>query len=188
MKPKQQSIAVPDTSQGYDRCQTPAYAVEPLQALLRPGIRIWECAAGEGQLATALRHMGHSVIESDLLTGQNFFTWQPEQWDCLITNPPYSIKYAWLKRCYELGKPFALLVPVETIGAGQAQRLFRRYGVELTLLNRRVNFKMPHRGYNGSGAQFPVLWLSWQLTGQPLSYATIIQRPDEQQVLALEAA
>ena len=180
MKPKRPTTADTASSVGYDRCQTPPYAAEPLQAILPPHTRIWECAAGEGQLSSALRQQGHTVIESDLLTGRNFFTWQPDHWECIVTNPPYSVKYHWLERCYDLGKPFALLVPVEMIGAWKAQRLFLRYGVELLLLNRRVNFSMPRRGYSGGGAQFPVLWLTWQMTGQALSFATITQRADVQ--------
>ena len=46
----------------------------------------------------------------------DFFTWQPEEdWDIICDNPPYSIKKNVIKRCIELGKPFALLMPDDTI-------------------------------------------------------------------------
>jgi len=46
---------------------------------------------------------------------KDFFTYEPENYDMLIDNPPYSCKKKIIQRCYELGKPFALLVPLETI-------------------------------------------------------------------------
>jgi hypothetical protein len=104
-----------------------------------------------------------------------------------MTNPPYSFKFDWLARCYELGKPFALLVPVETIGAKAAQRLMERYGAEQLLLDKRINFEMPNKGWAGSSAQFPVLWLCWRMLPQPIVYGRITRRHD-QQLRLLEAA
>lgn len=105
-------------------------------------------------------------------------------YNAIITNPPYSVKFPWIERCYALGKPFALLVPVETIGARAGQRLMERFGAELLLLDKRVNFEMPLKGWNGSSAQFPVLWLCWQLLPAPLVYGRITRRAQEQLVLA----
>lgn len=176
------------TPKGYDACQTPGYALDPLLPYLRPSWRIWEPAAGDGYLVAAIRQAGFTVRKSDVITRQNFFDYQPmAAWDCIVTNPPYSIKYKFLNRCYRLGKPFALLVPVETIGAQTAQNLFKQYGVELLLLNRRVNFKMPNAGWKGS-AQFPVLWLCWQVLPAPICYGNINPVKQDPAQLPLESA
>lgn len=165
-KPKENQGSNEYVPQGFDACQTPAYALDPLLPYALRFGQIWEPAAGEGLLVDALYDAGFSqsaVISSDLLTGQNFFDYEPPDWDCLITNPPYSLKYRWLERCYEMGKPFALLLPVETLGAKSAQVLFRPYGIEVLFLDRRVNFKMPRIGFDGSAAQFPVAWFTWRM-------------------------
>ena len=146
--------------QGFDACQTPPAAIGPLLPHLVEGWKIWEPAAGEGNLVNAFRGFGFDVIASDLINGANFFEFEPETWDCLITNPPYSIKYQWLERCYQLSRPFALLLPVETLGARSAQVFFEQYGVEVIFLDRRVNFKMPNIGWDGSSAQFPTAWFT----------------------------
>lgn len=154
---------------GYDLCQTPPYALTPLLPhLFRSGFKIiWEPAAGEGYLVKALESKGFYVVESDVQTGQNFFDFEPVQsWQCLVTNPPYSIKYKWIRRCYELGNPFALLMPVETLGAQTGQKMFDEFGLDVILLNRRVDFKMPNKGWSGGGAQFPVAWFTWGLNIQ----------------------
>lgn len=154
------------TPQGMDACQTPAYAIDPLLPYLTKFKSIWEPAAGEGNIVDALLDCTphrFNVIASDILTGKNFFDYEPERWDCMVTNPPFSIKFLWLARCYILKKPFALLMPVETLGAKTAQELFDRYGIEIILLDKRVNFKMPKKGWDSGGAQFPTAWFTWQL-------------------------
>jgi hypothetical protein len=172
VKPKKSRKADQYTPQGHDLCQTPAYAVEPLLKYLNPGGIIWEPAMGEGHLVNALLKARFCVERSDLQTGQNFFEYSPHAWDCIVTNPPYTLKFEWLARCYELGKPFALLVPVETIGAGAAQRLMERYGYEIMLLDKRVDFKMPNKGWR-SQAQFPVLWLCWKMLRSPVVFGKL---------------
>lgn len=157
MKPKSNQKKIPKR----DKCQTPPYALDPLLPYIKKDWLVWECAAGEGYLANAIKDNGLQVIESDILTGQDFFEYQPD-FDVIITNPPFSQKYKWLKRCYELEKPFALLLPLETLGAAAAQKLFLYYGMSLLVLSKRVNFKMPNTGWVGS-AQFPVAWFTWKM-------------------------
>jgi hypothetical protein len=94
-----------------------------------------------------------------------------------VTNPPYGIKFAWIERCYELGKPFALLLPVETIGSQRCQKAMQRYGCEILLLNRRVNFYMPNKGFDGQ-AQFPVLWFTHGILPAPICYGDIVYRDE----------
>ncbi len=161
--------------QGHDLCQTPPEAIDPLLPYLPSSWTIWEPARGEGLLVEALYDSGFEhVVTGDIQTGQNFFDYQPESWDCLVTNPPYSIKFKWIERCYELGKPFALLLPVETLGAKTAQQFFREHGVEVIFLDRRINFKMPNLGWEGSGAQFPVAWFTFGLDlGQQMVFARL---------------
>ena len=174
MKPKANRATSHAQPGNLDCCQTPGYALTPLLPYLPATWRIWECASGEGHLANALRSYDYAVTESDVLGGLDFFSYVPAAWDCIVTNPPYSIKYRWLARCYALGKPFALLMPVETLGSGKAQAMFREYGVEVLLLNRRVNFKMPNAGWTGQGAQFPVAWFTWQMgLGASLVYGRL---------------
>lgn len=192
MKPKLNRAGDSKQSKGFDRCNTPAYALDPLLPYLVRFSVIWEPAAGTGNIMRAIAPPVASVVATDIhgdyaKPPRNFFEWQPGRWDALVTNPPYSIKFDWLSRCYDLGRPFALLVPVETIGAQAAQRLMEKHGAELLLLNRRVNFEMPNKGWEGSAAQFPVLWLCHQMLPRPIVYGKITQRHADQASF-LEAA
>lgn len=166
--------------QGNDACQTPPYAIDPLLPYLSADWLIWEPAAGEGFLVEALYDASRQVVSSDILDGRNFFEYEPDAWDCITTNPPFSITQQWLRRCYELGKPFALLIKVEALGTKGVQELIQQYGFEIMLLDKRVDFKMPFLGWGDeerkSSAQFPVFWLCWQLLPEKVMFGKIDKR------------
>ncbi len=175
MKPKQ--TRKPGIS---DRCQTPPEEALPciLPHLVRlgDGITIWDSCAGMDQLSFGLAEAlpKDRIIATDILdyhTGRivnrDFFNWQPEHWDIQIANPPGTQKYKWLKHSFELNKPFGLLVPVDTLGAIQFQSLAKKFGCTVMLLDHRINYFMPLKGYTGKGAQFSSIWIGWQLFFEP---------------------
>ncbi len=184
-KPKTNRAGNKHTVSGYDICQTPPHALEPLLPLLAPDWIIWESAAGpEHLLSQTLADAGFGVIATDLAVSEHwdFFTYQPGLWTIQITNPPYSIKYEWIERSFELGRPFALLVPYETTFAAKFRNVARKYHnkpwpIEKLTPERRINFKMPNTGWGvtewneekmrmitrGDSAQMPVCWITWGL-------------------------
>ena len=164
----------------YDECQTPPYALEPLMIHIKEWrTLIWECAAGKRVLEKSILYdWGLNVLSTDIndpVGHGDFFEIEPENKNYIIvTNPPYSIKYEWLERCYELGKPFALLMPVEMLGTAKGQRLFDKYGIEVIFMSPRVDFYMPNKGYEGGGAQFPTAWFTWKLNlPKQINFATL---------------
>lgn len=180
MKPKINRAGSPHKSHKMDRCQTPPYALGPLFPYLDPSWHIWEPAQGEKLLVAALQQRGFRVTGTDILTGHDFFTFQLDEADALITNPPYLAKYKWLPRCYELQIPFALLVPLEMLGAASAQVHIKQHGAEVIFMDKRVDFKMPDKGWMASGAQFPVIWLTHGLNiGRDMTFATL-DKPNAQ--------
>jgi hypothetical protein len=183
-KPKTNRKGETGKSAKFDQCQTPHYALDPLLPFLSADAVIWESACGEGQMADKLTKEGYQVVGTDILNGYNFLdeSWSPvKPWDIQVSNPPYSIKYDWLRHSYYLQKPFALLLPLETLGAAQAQAIFSQFGIEIILLSKRVNFRMPGKGYSGKGAQFPVCWMTWGLNiGRQLTFAPIGYYSDSQ--------
>lgn len=131
---------------------------------------IWEPAEGKGNLTKALRKMGFKVIGSDILDGRDFLKWQPKKWDVIVTNPPYSLRYEFIERAYELGKPWAMLMTLTTL-EGKRQRLFRKYGIQLLLFDKRINFETPSG--RGSGAWFPVAWFCWKLLPKDIIFTKV---------------
>ena len=152
--------------------QTPPIALEPLIPYLPR--RVWECACGKGNLVSSLLGKGFEVLSSDIKDGHDFLVWTPPSnaYDCIVTNPPYSIKDQFLERCYLLGKPFALLMPLTTL-EGKRQQWLEKYGIEIILLNKRLNFETPSD--NGSGSWFATAWFTnWLNIGKQLTFGKFI--------------
>ena len=152
--------------------QTPAEALNPLLPYLKREWTIWECAAGKGNLVKAFEARGFNVIGTDILTGRDFLVFQPDYYDCIITNPPFSIKQQFLERCYQLRKPFALLLPLTTFETKKRQRLFAQFGVEVIFLPNRINFETPSG--QGSGSWFATAWFTnWLNVGRQLTFSSL---------------
>lgn len=152
-------------------------ALWPLVPFLNPAWRIWECACGDDKtpLLDWLGFFeGFSVVGTDIrgFGGVDFLTGEPSgPWDCIVTNPPYSIKTQWIRRCYELGKPFALLLPytaMEGHDKEPRQPLYKKYGVDLLFLKNRVKFTTPN-GKKG-GSWFPAMWLTWKILPERIMF------------------
>lgn len=147
---------------GRDDYQTPPYAVAPLLPYLRRDWRIWEPAQGKGYMVNALRSHGLRVVGSDVKTGVDFLGRRLERFDAVVTNPPYSLKTEFVIRCYELRKPWALLLPLYAFDVKACRSLFRSQGVSVLIPDRRVNYETPHG--RGSSADFLSCWFTWGLS------------------------
>jgi len=143
-----------------DEFQTPKYAIKPLLPFLNKTKIIWECAWGGGSLAKHLQEEGFKAIG---IKNVDFLKSQIEEQLCdiIITNPPYSLKDEFLKRAFEIGKPFAFLLPLTTLEGLKRGELFRKYGIQLIIPNRRINFETPSG--KGSGAWFQTAWFCWKM-------------------------
>ena len=139
-----------------DEIFTPKEAINPLLPFLDKDWKIWECAWGNGDMAKHFGDAGFIVLGSQ---GDDFF-WTSKPCDVIITNPPYSKKYEFLERAYELEKPFAFLLPLTALEGKARGELYRKYGIQLIIPNKRINFIMPNKQ---GGSWFQVAWFTWGL-------------------------
>jgi excisionase family DNA binding protein len=163
------------SKKGSDDFQTPPEAVPPLSPYLPLDWTIWECACGKGYLAEALRQAGRKVIATDIKNGLDFLKWQPSDWHCAVTNPPFSLKFEFLERAYALGKPFAFLLPLTALESQPRQGLFRDNGIQIMLLDQRIHFETPHQ--QRSQPWFAVAWFCWKLNlPEQLTFASVSRK------------
>ena len=73
---------------------TPPEAVEMIVPYIPDTIQtIWECTAiKESKIVRVLEESNFNVIGSHIQDGYDFFEYEPEQYDMIITNPPYQYK------------------------------------------------------------------------------------------------
>lgn len=136
--------------------QTPPRALRPLIPFLKKDWTIWECAAGKGNLVQGLKDEGFEVVGTD--KEFNFLLDKPAVFDCIITNPPFSLKDDFLQRAYSLDIPFAFLLPLTTFEGKIRQALFQMYGLEVIFFDKRINFETPS-GKQG-GSWFMTAWFT----------------------------
>ena len=128
------------TDKASDEVYTPDYAVKPILKYLKPNSTIW-CPfdTENSEYVKIFKEAGYKVIYSHIDNGQNFFEFEPkEDYDVIISNPPFSIKDAILSRLSELKKPYAMLLPLPTL---QGQKRFDYLqGSQALIFDKRINF------------------------------------------------
>jgi hypothetical protein len=149
-----------------DNFQTPPEALDPLLPYLDKSWTIWEPSAGKGKLARGLEAAGFKVIATDRDKG--FFNWRPKHFDAIVGNPPFSCKAAFLARCYDLYKPFALLLPITVFDSMERRRMFHEWGVQILFPPGRIHFETPRHAERlkegkKSSAWFYSVFVCWNL-------------------------
>ncbi|MBA7490718.1 hypothetical protein ES702_01261 [subsurface metagenome] len=142
-----------------DECYTPEYAIRPLLPYLHKKGIIWDCAFGSGKLAKHFKKKGFKVIGNK---SHNFLEngFPKKDFDCIVTNPPYSLKLEFLRCAYAYGKPFALLLPLTALEGKKRGELYKKYGIQLIIPNRRIHFEIPS---GKKSSWFATAWFCWKL-------------------------
>ena len=137
------------TDKASDEVYTPAYAVRPLIKYIKlymknhqkDSLIIW-CPFDldfSEYVKILSKIEGVKVIFSHIDRGENFFFYEPkEDYDIIISNPPFSCKDDVLKRLYELNKPYAMLLPIPTL-QGQTRFPYMK-DIQYLGFDKRINY------------------------------------------------
>lgn len=154
-----------------DELYTPKEAIEPILKYLDKDKIYWECTDfGDSNIRKVLVENGYKVIatrkdEFDFLKDDPLF-----KFDVIITNPPYSIKDKFIKRCYQLNKPFLLLLPITALEGKERNKLYKTYGLELIILNKRINFMKDKKN-----VWFNKSWFCHEICNKELNFEEVIK-------------
>jgi hypothetical protein len=178
-KPKTPQAQTPNIPQGRDLFQTPNYAVDLLIPFIPKHISwVWEPACGEGKIVKRLLDKTYlDVFASDIRHTDSFFSDHinfleaekyPDNSDmpfhgesAIITNPPFSLKEKFYKKCKSFGVPFALLIPADY--SSWIIKACRDENAEKIIPLRRIDYITPSgkSGASGHTADFHSMWLTW---------------------------
>ena len=109
---------------------------------LKAGAVVW-CPfdTAESEFVKVLSGHGFHVIYGHIHTGQDFFTADVPDCDYIVSNPPYSLKGQVIRRLYEIGRPFAMLLNFQGIFDSKERfRMFYENRVEMLWLSPRVEY------------------------------------------------
>lgn len=166
---------------GGDEQYTPEWGVE----ILLPHIQhlkskiIW-CPFDkeDSQFVKVLTKNGFNVIYSHIENGQDFLTYEPEKWDCLISNPPYKNKRVYWERALDLKKPFALLLPLNILSDSVINVTMRERERErefqLLIPQKRMRFYNIKTGEAGNQPTFKASYFGVNLFKEQIILADLI--------------
>jgi len=126
-------------SAGRDDYETPEWVWELFfKHFKNREARVWAPFFCKGKCAEYIeKHHGKKYVHCDA----DFFEWVPPLgFDCIIDNPPYSCKKEVFERCLALGKPFALYVPLDTLGRCYISKLLNCPELQLLIPYKKTDF------------------------------------------------
>lgn len=138
-----------------DEAYTPYYASNPIIKYIDPNLVVW-CPFDQewSSYVRLLRENGNRVISGHIGNGLNFFNYEPEYYDIIVTNPPFSCKDEVIARLYELNKPFAILLPLNSLQGVSRYKHFKN-GIQLLSFDQRIDFHDPeHMDKPNKGTPF----------------------------------
>lgn len=124
-----------------DECWTPDYGVIPILEFIPKGKVVWCPFDSEDSEFVKQISRVNPVVFSHIWEGKDFFEWEPEEWDIIISNPPFQGKRKFFERALSFGKPFALLMTMAWMNEAAPVQLFEERGLQLLLFDKRIEYK-----------------------------------------------
>ena len=124
-----------------DECYTPRYAVEEIVKLLPKDKLYWlPFDRDDSEFVKVMGENGYSFINTHIDYGQDFYEYEPEQWDAIVSNPPFTNKRKIFERALSFNKPFALLMSNTWLNDSAPKVLFKDKDLQLLMFRNRIKF------------------------------------------------
>ena len=124
-----------------DECYTPDYGVRPIIKFIPREAIVW-CPfdTGDSEFVKQIEHNGNDTIHSHISEGKDFYRYEPERWDVIVSNPPYTNKRQIFERALSFGKPFALLMSNTWLNDSAPKILFLNKQLQLLMFDKRIKY------------------------------------------------
>ncbi|WP_051521814.1 hypothetical protein [Mycoplasmopsis gallinarum] len=134
----------------------------------------WE----NSNFVTQFRKNGYTVIASHIEDGKDFYQYEPEKWDILISNPPYRNKSKLMRRMWDFGKdrPFALLMTTTCLQSKNFINWWLEYfnNPQIVLMeHNRIRFTKDHLNYDldkVNRGMFGAIWICNNLFDKDINW------------------
>lgn len=110
------------------------------------------------------KNAGYKVIHSHISNNQDFYSYQPESWDVIVSNPPFRNKATLLTRLLEIAqdKPWALIFEIQAFNTGSFTRLLTQFSnISYVNLIKRMKFVRNESNYDLSKLPQPTFHSLW---------------------------
>lgn len=155
-----------------DECYTPAYGVEPILKYIPENAVVWCPFDTEESEFVKQISKTHKVIRSHIKDGQDFYTYEPEEeWDCIVSNPPFTNKRKIFERVLSFNKPFALIGNVLWLNDSTPKLIFDDKKLQLLMFDKRMEFYGPGtEGNKSKNVPFSSIYYCYDFLPQQLVF------------------
>lgn len=118
------------------------YAVKPIIKYIPKNWTVW-CPfdTKESEFVKQIKANGNKVICSHISEGKDFYIYEPdEDWNCIISNPPFTNKRKIFERAISFNKPFALIMSNTWLNDSAPKQLFKDKDLQLLMFDKRMKF------------------------------------------------
>ena len=143
-----------------DECYTPDYGVEPILKYIPKDTTVWCPFDTEDSQFVIQISKQNKVIRSHLESGQDFFDYEPDEWDMIVSNPPFTDKRKFFERALSFNKPFALIMTNTWLNDSAPKQLFKDKDLQLLMFDKRMKFISPD-GRNNDKITFNSSYYCW---------------------------
>lgn len=140
-----------------DECYTPAYWVKPIIKYINNHSFYWawwiyktpiiRCPFDKenSEFVKQIKKAWYNVIYSHIDNWQDFFEYEPEKWDIIISNPPFTNKRKFFEKALSFWKPFALIMTLTWLSDSGSKLVYLNQDkqMQLLLFDKRIKFNSP---------------------------------------------
>ena len=134
-----------------DEYYTPRILVDAIIPYINPRHTVW-CPfdTDDSEFVKALREHGNTVLFSHIWLGQDFFEYEPVDYDVIVSNPPFTRKLEVLDRLYKLNMPFAMVLGLPILNYQEVGEFFLDKELQLLIVDKKVSFDGNTASFNNS--------------------------------------
>jgi hypothetical protein len=143
-----------------DECYTPAYGVEPILEYIPKDAIVWCPFDDENSEFVKQISQQNTVVHSHIDDGKDFFLYEPDEWDIIVSNPPFTNKRKFFERALSFRKPFALIMTNTWLNDSAPKQLFKDRELQLLMFDKRMKFISPD-GRDNNKITFSSSYYCW---------------------------
>ena len=126
-----------------DESYTLDYGVEPILEYIPKDAIVWCPFDTEESEFVKQISKQNPIVYSHIKYGQDFFTYEPDSWDIIVSNPPFTNKRKFFERALSFNKPFALIMTNTWLNDSAPKQLFKDRDLQLLMFDKRMRFNNP---------------------------------------------
>ena len=150
-----------------DECYTPAYGVTPILKYIPKNAVVW-CPFDtiDSEFVKQISQQ-NEVVFTHIQYNQDFLTYEPDNWDVIVSNPPFTNKRKFFERALSFEKPFALIMTNTWLNDSAPKQLFKDKDLQLLMFDKRMKFTNPD-GRSNDKITFSSSYYCWNFLPQQI--------------------